>query len=316
MKLNISLIAITIALLSGVNVKAQTLNPTPVIVAPGAVDIFKGGYTFSYATAGTPWSGALISFGGAVNNYDCQISSDYGLNRISFRTKNGDYNVWNPWNEIPTTLGNNNFAGNQNILGSVGIGTTSLTSPLTVGEYHGIKLSVGGANWVSKNILQTSWVSGIGDFTEINVVGQFANNASIRLIENGNVGIGVVNPDSKLTVAGNVHAREVKVTVNAGQVPDYVFANDYKLKSLQEVENYIKQNNHLPEIPSAQEMEKNGLMLAEMNLSLLKKMEEMTLYMIEQEKKSNQQSLQIETLQKENNSFKSILERLSKMNKD
>lgn len=66
---------------------------------------------------------------------------------------------------------------------------------------------------------------------------------------------------------------------------DYVFANDYKLKSLLEVEEYIKQNSHLPEIPSATEIEKNVLMLAEMNLSLLKKMEEMTLYIIEQNKK-------------------------------
>ncbi|KQB39382.1 tail fiber protein [Flavobacterium aquidurense] len=305
MKLNISLIAITIALLSGVNVKAQTLNPTFLIKDSGAADIFKGGYTFSYTTAGSPFNGSLISFGGAGNNYDCQINSDYLKNRISFRTKNGDTNpgVWNPWNEIPTTLGNNNFAGNQNIAGSVGIGTTSLTSPLTVGEYHGIKLSVGGTNWVSKNILQTSWVSGIGDFTEINVVGQFANNASIRLIENGNVGIGVVNPDSKLTVAGNIHAREVKVTVKAGEVPDYVFTNNYKLKSLQEVEKYIKENNHLPEIPSAQEMEKNGLMLAEMNLSLLKKIEELTLHAIEQQKKVDQL---IKIVEKQNDRLNSL----------
>ncbi|OXB06435.1 tail fiber protein [Flavobacterium pectinovorum] len=181
-------------------------------------------------------------------------------------------------------MGDNNFSGNQNIAGSVGISTSVLTSPLTVGEFHGVKLSVGGTTWASNKILYTSWISGIGDFTEINVVGKYANNASIRLIENGNVGIGADNPDSKLTVAGNIHAREVKVTVNAGSVPDYVFANDYKLKSLQEVEDYIKQNSHLPEIPSATEIEKNGLMLAEMNLTLLKKIEELTLYMIEMKK--------------------------------
>ncbi|BFM42783.1 hypothetical protein CFS9_14240 [Flavobacterium sp. CFS9] len=130
--------------------------------------------------------------------------------------------------------------------------------------------------------------------------GGFDNVAPIdvmTLVGNGRVGIGTTSPDSELTVAGKVHAQEVKVTVNAGTVPDYVFANDYKLKSLEEVERYIKQNSHLPEIPSAKEIEKNGLMLAEMNLSLLKKMEEMTLYMIEQNKKIEKQNEKIRMLE-------------------
>ena len=133
-----------------------------------------------------------------------------------------------------------------------------------------------------------------------------ANPIKVTFQSNGNVGIGTKSPDSKLTVSGNVHAQEVKVTVNAGVVPDYVFANDYKLKSLEEVETYIKQNSHLPEIPSAKEIEKNGLMLAEMNLSLLKKMEEMTLYMIEQSK-------EIKNLKKENEVLRSFSDRLSKV---
>lgn len=138
---------------------------------------------------------------------------------------------------------------------------------------------------------------------ESHLVGQ---TEKLRIDGNGNVGIGTTNPDSKLTVAGNIHTQEVKVTVQAGSVPDYVFANDYKLKSLEEVEEYIKQNSHLPEIPSAQEIEGKGLMLAEMNLSLLKKMEEMTLYMIAQDK-------EVKSLKKENEILKSFSERLSKV---
>ncbi|WP_291286057.1 tail fiber protein [Flavobacterium sp.] len=145
-----------------------------------------------------------------------------------------------------------------------------------------------------------------GDHGGIN----FVTNSDVKMAinVNGNVGIGTINPGSKLTVAGNIHAQEVKVTARAGEVPDYVFANDYKLKSLEEVERYIKQNSHLPEIPSAKEIEKNGLMLAEMNLSLLKKMEEMTLYMIEQNK-------EITSLKKENENLKSFSERLLKVEK-
>lgn len=102
-------------------------------------------------------------------------------------------------------------------------------------------------------------------------------------VMDGNVGIGTTNPDMKLTVKGNIHAEEVKIDLNV-PAPDYVFRDDYNLRSIEEVENFIKKNNHLPEIPSAKEFEQNGLMLAEMNMSLLKKIEELTLYTIEQAK--------------------------------
>ncbi|MFW0739848.1 tail fiber protein [Flavobacterium sp.] len=103
----------------------------------------------------------------------------------------------------------------------------------------------------------------------------------------GNVGIGTENPDAKLAVKGKIHSEEVKVDLTV-PAPDYVFSNDYQLRSLKEVETYVNQNSHLPEVPSAKEFEKNGIHLAEMNMALLKKVEELTLYAIGQEKKTEQ----------------------------
>lgn len=123
----------------------------------------------------------------------------------------------------------------------------------------------------------------------------------------GNVGIGTISPDAKLTVNGTIHSKEVKVDSNI-PVPDYVFANDYKLRSLLEVENYITQNSHLPEIPSALEFEKNGIQLAEMNMALLKKVEELTLYAIEQQKNTEKLTKIIE----EQNTRLKVLERVKK----
>jgi len=77
-----------------------------------------------------------------------------------------------------------------------------------------------------------------------------------------------------------VHAQEVKVDLSVPG-PDYVFDNDYNLLSLEEIKTYIDKNKHLPEVPSAKEMEANGVNLGEMNMLLLKKIEELTLYVIE-----------------------------------
>ncbi|KXX71231.1 tail fiber protein [Flammeovirga sp. SJP92] len=110
----------------------------------------------------------------------------------------------------------------------------------------------------------------------------------------GYLGIGTSSPDSRLTVKGKIHAQEVKVTASAGTVPDYVFKEDYKMMPLADVEKYIKEYSHLPEVKSAKEIEEEGLHLAEMNLLLLKKVEELTLYIIEQQKQLDQQQKLIE----------------------
>ncbi len=113
---------------------------------------------------------------------------------------------------------------------------------------------------------------------------------------NGNIGIGTLNPDMKLTVKGNIHAEEVKIDLNV-PAPDYVFKEGYNLRTIEEVEEFIERNSHLPEIPSAKEFKQNGVMQAEMDMNLLKKIEELTLYTIQQQK-------EIESLKKENEEVK------------
>jgi hypothetical protein len=112
--------------------------------------------------------------------------------------------------------------------------------------------------------------------------------------KDGKIGIGTEKPDELLTVKGKIHTQEVLVDLDGAVAPDYVFEAyftgssilypSYTLPTLKEVANYIEQNHHLPGIPSAQVMEKEGLSLKEMNLLLLQKIEELTLYTINQQK--------------------------------
>jgi len=98
----------------------------------------------------------------------------------------------------------------------------------------------------------------------------------------GNIGVNTSSPTEKLSVNGKIRASEIKV--EAGPWPDYVFEKDYKLKPLAEVEQFIKANKHLPEVPSAKELEADGLSLGEMNRLMMKKIEELTLHLIEKDK--------------------------------
>lgn len=117
------------------------------------------------------------------------------------------------------------------------------------------------------------------------------NEERVRIDVYGNVGIGTSAPQNKLDVNGTIHAREVKVDLTGWS--DFVFQPSYKLKPLIEVESFIKTNGHLQDIPSAAEVEKDGINLGEMQKKLLQKVEELTLYVIEQQK-------MIDELKKEN----------------
>jgi hypothetical protein len=118
----------------------------------------------------------------------------------------------------------------------------------------------------------------------------------------GNVVIGATDGTGyKLAVAGNMIAEKVKVKLQGGW-PDYVFKKEYTLPSLQEVDAFIALKGHLPNVPSAEEVKKEGIDVEDMNKTLLRKIEEMTLYLIELDKK-------VTVLQQEN---KHLKERMDK----
>lgn len=123
------------------------------------------------------------------------------------------------------------------------------------------------------------------------------SSAQAVLTTQGNMGIGTTTPAEKLSVNGNISAKKILVTQNGW--PDYVFDRKYNLKSLTEVERFIVKNKHLPEMPSSTEVSQKGISIGDNQALLLKKIEELTLYMIQLRKIIDKQQSQIQQLQKQ-----------------
>lgn len=127
---------------------------------------------------------------------------------------------------------------------------------------------------------------------KVDVTDKFTIKTLISSTSTGNIGIGTDDPKSTLDVRGTIIADQIEVKVNKGS--DFVFEPDYNLRHLSEVESFVKENKHLPEIPPEKEMQERGLNLNDMQIKLLQKIEELTLYVIEQNKKIEKLERKIE----------------------
>jgi hypothetical protein len=251
-----------------------------------ALHSFGAGYSSPAGTANSPNTTTLTGF----NSGGVTLLAQHATGAIRFFTAGFD-------NERMRIDAN----------GKVGIGTNAPANllHLAANTADGIRFARTDATYPA--IIQYSGNGNIdlfpaGDVTTLSTAGlhiQGANGGTA-----GYIGIGTLTPDQKLAVNGTIHAKEVKVDLIGWN--DYVFDKNYKLPTLPEVQKYIDQNHHLPEVPSEQEMVKNGLYLGDMNKLLMKKVEELTLYLIEKDKKDQekdtllkQQQQQINALQKQ-----------------
>ncbi|MFZ5971727.1 MAG: hypothetical protein ACOYXA_09055 [Bacteroidota bacterium] len=226
---------------------------------------------------------------------------------LHLRLYDGDLKLGS--NSTPTTILFNN--GNATFGGQLGIGTA--------GPYYWSKLHVKspGANpWsILSEAMSNDRVIGIGHDGSSGVIAvsslatggwsplefRTQNVARMTIGVDGNVGIGTTTPNSyKLAVEGKIGAREVNVTTGAWA--DHVFRRDYRLRPLSEVQQFIEQNQHLPDVPSEKEVLANGQNLGEMNAILLKKIEELTLYLIELKAENEQLSRRLNTIEKKEKS--------------
>jgi len=224
---------------------------------------------------------------------------------INITTPVSTFQAFNP-------SGSCSFVASRNFTGTDGtVGTFTIRNDATQDRFQLLFRKTAGQH----EILQTAWSSTTSSFREFSyfnlVTGKFEMRAGVIDIEYKNSGNFMINstgavgiamgttpiPDgAKLAIGGKVVCKEVEVTLTG--LPDFVFNDNYKLRSLYEVESFIKENRHLPDVPCEAEVVNNGMKVGEMNATLLQKVEELTLYMI--------------NLQKENDALKARVAQLEK----
>ncbi|WP_240665091.1 MULTISPECIES: hypothetical protein [Flavobacterium] len=189
--------------------------------------------------------------------------------------------------------------------GNVGVGITTPLGKLHVGDNTnaGVVLNNRISSVISQIPAQLSWAESgaLGQAGDLIISPRTDISASVKFYTNDGKTISErfrISGLGNAALQGKLEAKEIKVTTTP--TADFVFADDYNLPKLEEVEKHVKEKRHLPEIASAKEMEKEGVNVGAFQIKLLQKIEELTLYVIQQKKQLEIQNKRIEELEKKN----------------
>ncbi|TCC87397.1 hypothetical protein EZ428_21655 [Pedobacter frigiditerrae] len=318
------------SILNGEKIQTEIRNDAGLKGDAGAKSgFFETPSPVNYPSAATSWWHLLdVRHSNTTNNYAMQFSGSFFDQQLYFRKTNE--NAAQSWSRV--LLETNGNVGIGTVIPRASLDVSSILNGQKLGTVFG-RLNEGdnegdGTFLGVRGYNTTNDYNGKSFAIEHNFYGQtnssinffrggsrtggfitfstFNNEERMRISPNGDVGIGTTAPTEKLSVNGKIRAREIKVEPNPATWPDYVFETDYKVENLEELERYIKTNKHLPEMPTAKEVGANGIELGEMNRLLLKKVEELTLLLIDQGKKNEKQDEMINKLVKELNDVKKI----------
>ncbi|MDO9187610.1 MAG: collagen-like protein [Bacteroidia bacterium] len=301
------------------NVGVGTVTPSAKLDVNGSAKIandltvggnfsFAGNKTISYlpASGGNP---EVFAFGKVGSWFDPIPDQCYNTDYSHYGTVNEFAGILQSFkksgaNEGVLSMG---FNGNNGIIELAGTGGNTTTSGapapanLLINNQCGkdVYMCTGPNGTNGGNVFMCTG-DGSGNVLMCNTINDPSNGVV------GAVGIGTLltnNPNNyKLAVNGIIGAKELKIEINSSTWPDYVFEKKYSLLPLNELEQYIQKNKHLPNIPSAKNVKKeNGVLVGEMQTKLLQKVEELTLYIIEQNKKIIEQNKRIEALENNKN---------------
>lgn len=225
-------------------------------------------------------------------------------------TVNGVFGSYSTSNLYLRTNGTNRMTI-LNSNGYVGIGTTAPLGDLHIYRSHlpnfilqnaisrlviGIATNAGECDYSSKpgDVVYRSFTSAPQHGLIFNMADNNNDGKSyIKFTDDLRVIMGIFN-DATVRVNGRLYAKEIHVKTNVWG--DFVFDKDYALLSLSDLENYIKEHKHLPGVPSESEVIEKGINVSDMNVILMQKVEELTLYMIEQDKKIRELEKEVKEL--------------------